>query len=54
MEERPRILVLTLSIGSGHIRAAEAISDSLKEAMPSGPIALLDALKNCRLLFRAL
>src|SRR6266404_7634818 len=48
-----RILVLTLSFGSGHVRAAEAVADELRRQMPASNVLVVDALAECRLLFRA-
>jgi len=50
----PRILVLTLSFGSGHVRAASAIAHELSEQLPGTEVYVLDALENCRWPFRAL
>jgi processive 1,2-diacylglycerol beta-glucosyltransferase len=49
-----RILVLTLSFGSGHLRAASAIAQELSEQAPGTEVYVLDALENCRWPFRAL
>ncbi|HSP62565.1 MAG TPA: glycosyltransferase [Pyrinomonadaceae bacterium] len=49
----PRILVLTLSFGSGHLRASHAIAKELKRIAPRADIRVVDALAECRLLFRA-
>jgi processive 1,2-diacylglycerol beta-glucosyltransferase len=48
-----RILVLTLSFGSGHVRAAEVIARELKEQAPDADVLIVDALAKCRALFRA-
>jgi processive 1,2-diacylglycerol beta-glucosyltransferase len=53
MNVMPRILVLTLSFGSGHLRASDAIAKELKHAAPSADVWVVDALEDCRLLFRA-
>jgi processive 1,2-diacylglycerol beta-glucosyltransferase len=53
MNVMPRILVLTLSFGSGHLRASHAIAKELKHAEPSADVWVLDALEECRVLFRA-
>jgi processive 1,2-diacylglycerol beta-glucosyltransferase len=47
------ILVLTLSFGSGHVRAAEAIAGELSRQTPASRVLVVDALAECRLLFRA-
>jgi len=54
MSKHPRILVLTLSFGSGHIRAAEAVAREIKVQSPNADVRVLDALKDCRSLFRLL
>ena len=48
-----KILVLTLSFGSGHVRAAQAVADELSTQMPGSNVLVVDALEECRLLFRA-
>jgi len=53
MNVMPRILVLTLSFGSGHPRAARAIAKELKHIAPHAEVWAVDALEECRLLFRA-
>jgi processive 1,2-diacylglycerol beta-glucosyltransferase len=53
MNVMPRILVLTLSFGSGHLRASQAIAKELKHAEPRTDVWVVDALAECRLLFRA-
>jgi len=54
MAAKPRILVVALSFGSGHIRAAEAVVQSLRREMPDADIRMIDALDGCHPLFRAL
>ncbi len=53
MSEKPRILVLTLSFGAGHVRAAQSIVAELERQTPDAEIRLVDALENCSLWFRA-
>jgi processive 1,2-diacylglycerol beta-glucosyltransferase len=48
-----KILVLTLSFGSGHVRAAQAVADELSSQEPGSNVLVVDALEECRLLFRA-
>jgi processive 1,2-diacylglycerol beta-glucosyltransferase len=48
-----KILVLTLSFGSGHVRAAEAVAEELSSQVPSANVIVVDALAECRWLFRA-
>lgn len=47
------VLVLTLSFGSGHVRAARAVAAELKRCAPQAEVRVLDALANARLTFRA-
>jgi processive 1,2-diacylglycerol beta-glucosyltransferase len=47
-----KILVLTLSFGSGHVRAAEAVADELSLQVPASNVLVVDALAQCRWLFR--
>lgn len=53
MNENPRILILTLSFGSGHVRASQTIAKELKRLRPDTRVAVIDALKNCRWWFHA-
>lgn len=53
MSEKPRILVLTLSFGAGHVRAAQSIVAELERQTPDAEIRLVDALENCSLWFHA-
>src|SRR5216684_6829300 len=48
-----KILVLTLSFGSGHVRAAQAVADELSRQVPASNVLVVDALEECRWLFRA-
>ncbi len=48
MNEKPRILVLTLSFGSGHVRAAQTIAKELKHLKPAVQVSVIDALEGCR------
>jgi len=41
---RPRIVILSASVGSGHVRAAQAIESALAQMLPNATIAHLDAL----------
>jgi processive 1,2-diacylglycerol beta-glucosyltransferase len=47
------ILVLTLSFGSGHVRAAHATAQALRHQSPDADVRVVDALEKCRRLFRA-
>ncbi len=48
-----KILVLTLSFGSGHVRAAQAVADELSLQAPGSQVFVMDALAQCRPFFRA-
>ena len=48
-----RMLVLTLSFGSGHVTAARAVAEELRRREPSADVRVVDALEGARLLFRA-
>jgi processive 1,2-diacylglycerol beta-glucosyltransferase len=52
MTERTRILVLTLSFGSGHVRAAETVARELCVLAPGANVRVTDALRESRLPFR--
>src|SRR5258708_32500504 len=52
MNVMPRILVLTLSFGSGHLRASHAIAKELMDIAPGADVRVVDALADCRSLFR--
>jgi len=47
------ILVLTLSFGSGHVSAAGAVAKEIERQSPDADVRVIDALAECRLLFRA-
>src|SRR5437016_1429689 len=47
-----RILILTLSFGAGHLRAAEAVRAEFVRRKPDSEIRIVDALESCRFLFR--
>jgi processive 1,2-diacylglycerol beta-glucosyltransferase len=49
----PRVLVLTLSFGSGHLRAAAAVADAIRRDTPGADVRLIDALDGCHPVFRA-
>ena len=48
-----KILVVTLSFGSRHVRAAQVVADELRRQRPASNVLVVDALAECRLLFRA-
>jgi processive 1,2-diacylglycerol beta-glucosyltransferase len=49
---RPRIVILSASVGAGHIRAAQAIESALGSILPDATIAHLDALDLTNAAFR--
>jgi processive 1,2-diacylglycerol beta-glucosyltransferase len=53
MRKARRILVLTLSFGSGHVQAARAIAQELGHQSSDVEVLVVDALANARLFFRA-
>lgn len=53
MNRKKRILILTLSFGAGHVRAAESVRAELCKQLPEVDLLMVDALKNCSLTFRA-
>jgi processive 1,2-diacylglycerol beta-glucosyltransferase len=48
-----KALVLTLSFGSGHVRAAQAVAREIRRQSPGADVRVLDALADSRLPFRA-
>lgn len=48
-----RVLLLTLSFGSGHVQAARAVARELERQAPGAEVLVIDALANCSSLFRA-
>jgi processive 1,2-diacylglycerol beta-glucosyltransferase len=48
-----KVLVLTLSFGSGHLKAARSIAQEIKRQSPLADVRVCDALKECKLAFRA-
>ena len=53
MMNRPRLLVLTLSFGSGHARAADAVAAAIRHQHSAADVQVIDALAGCHPLFRA-
>jgi len=53
MEGRLKVLVLTLSFGSGHVQAAHTVALEVKRQAPDAEVLVLDALDDCHFLFRA-
>ncbi len=53
MNRQPRILVLTLSFGEGHVSAARNVASEFQKQIPEADLRFSDALENCSLPFRA-
>jgi processive 1,2-diacylglycerol beta-glucosyltransferase len=49
---RPRIVIISASVGSGHVRAAKAIESALARKLPEATIAHVDALEMTNGAFR--
>jgi processive 1,2-diacylglycerol beta-glucosyltransferase len=52
MSGKPRILILSASVGAGHVRAADAIKSALEISLPEATIKLVDVLKLTNAVFR--
>jgi processive 1,2-diacylglycerol beta-glucosyltransferase len=52
MNSPPRILVLSASVGAGHLRAAQAVELALKETAPDAAVRNLDVLELTNSAFR--
>jgi processive 1,2-diacylglycerol beta-glucosyltransferase len=48
----PRILVLSASVGAGHLRAAQAVTLALQEIVPNAVVRNLDVLETTNAVFR--
>src|ERR1700736_952225 len=48
----PRILVLSASVGAGHLRAAEAVESALRQMVPEATVKNLDVLTLTNAAFR--
>ncbi len=53
-QKPPRILVLSASVGAGHLRAAEAVELALRETVPDATVRCLDVLQLTNRTFRRL
>src|SRR5437867_3603531 len=42
--DRPRVLILSASIGTGHVRAAEAIGRAVRQLVPDARVRLVNVL----------
>ena len=54
MNPRKNIVILTLSVGSGHVRAAEVIGHALQDGADNIDVRILDALEHGKSWFRRL
>jgi processive 1,2-diacylglycerol beta-glucosyltransferase len=54
MKAAPRILVLSASVGAGHLRAAQAVELALREVVPDATVRNLDVLEMTNAAFRRL
>jgi processive 1,2-diacylglycerol beta-glucosyltransferase len=54
MSAAPRVLVLSASVGAGHLRAAQAVERALHEVAPSATVHNLDVLELTNAAFRRL
>jgi processive 1,2-diacylglycerol beta-glucosyltransferase len=54
MSPSPRVLVLSASVGAGHLRAAQAVELALRETVPQATVRNLDVLELTNSLFRRL
>ena len=54
MPKPPRILVLSASVGAGHLRAAEAIDEACRQIVPDATVKNVDVLELTTGVFRRL
>ena len=52
MKQPPRILVLSASVGAGHLRAAQAVELALRQLDPSAVVKNVDVLEYTNAAFR--
>jgi processive 1,2-diacylglycerol beta-glucosyltransferase len=52
MSQTPRILVLSASVGAGHLRAAQAVELALREVVPQATVRNVDVLELTNAAFR--
>src|SRR5271167_3180538 len=52
MSTPPRILILSASVGAGHVRAAQAVEAALRQLHPSATVKNQDVLELTNALFR--
>src|SRR6516225_2484804 len=50
----PRILIMSASVGAGHLRAAEAVEAALRQTVPDAAVKNIDILEMTNRLFRRL
>src|SRR5262249_52942906 len=48
----PRVLILSASVGAGHLRAAEAVEAALRETVPDATVRNLDVLEMTNRVFQ--
>ncbi len=48
----PSVLILSASVGAGHMRAAEAVEQALKQLVPEARVTTLDVLEMTNAIFR--
>src|SRR5579871_569183 len=51
---KPRVLILSASVGAGHMRAAEAVEAALRQTHPEAHVKNVDVLELTNPLFRRL
>ena len=49
---KPRILILSASVGAGHMRAAEAVEAALRQTQPQAHVKNVDVLQLTNTAFR--
>ena len=54
MTDHPRILILSASVGAGHMRAAQAVELALKQSHPEAHVKNIDVLELTNSAFRRL
>src|SRR5205807_5909088 len=54
MSTAPRILILSASVGAGHLRAAQAVELALREVVPDATVRNVDILELTNAAFRRL
>lgn len=49
---RPRVLILAASVGTGHLRAADAVAAAVRQLRPGASVHTADVLRLCTSVFR--